>query len=130
MRGQAAARMKVTSRREPLPLKEVERRLESGQKRALTLHCAGYTEESFKEAQSRRDRSRYADWWAKIQATFPELQRKSIWRKLARGKRARIHLWAGEHPVEQENSRKARERGAARAIEMTWRWRRGAPDAD
>ena len=54
----AAARMLVQSRRNPLPLEEVERRLalapETGD-RALVLHNAGYTEQSFKSAVGRRD---------------------------------------------------------------------------
>lgn len=120
MHGQAAARMTVPSRREPLPVEEVERRLEAGQDRTWTLHNAGYTEESYHQAQGRKAKS---NWWAEYQATIPERQRKGIWRKLARGKRAKINLGGGEHPLERENARKARMRAHARAIEMMWRWR-------
>lgn len=127
MRGQAAARMTVPFRKEPLPVEEVERRLDAGQPRDQVLHNAGYTEKTFDDAVFRRAfQKNHDDWWAEMQVTMSERQRKSLWRKLARGKRSKIRL-DGEHPLERENARKARMRAGARAIQLDWYWREKQP---
>ena len=88
----AAARMLVQSRRNPLPL-EVERRLAlapAQEDRALVLHNAGYTEQSFKSAVGRRDwlNSDLFKRWETLLANRPgkkRLYRKARRRRIAAG---------------------------------------------
>lgn len=85
MHALAAARMRVPSRRTPLPLEEVERRLTglSVEQRALVLHNAGYTELSFKDAVGRRDwlNSDLFKNFERHMATRPERKRMQRKRK-------------------------------------------------